>query len=200
MQGLMAMAFDYAAKALAISDPTNSALARSYNLSAANWMKTYGYWAAQKSVYYGAQYVNCQAPILDAAWNPCEGATSSPAFSGSGARVISAEPIRGLMAAYAYSKDASLGAFIDVLYNAMWAKPTTCAVGSTVCVSDGTYLDQFDPGGIDISGTPPTGAAPKWFGQMWGISSLSAWPAIRINGCICATVGGARVVMGPGVR
>jgi hypothetical protein len=63
MQGLLAMAFDYAAKALAISDPTNSALARSYNLSSANWIKTYGYESSQKAIYYGAQYVNCQAPI-----------------------------------------------------------------------------------------------------------------------------------------
>jgi hypothetical protein len=176
------MAFDYAAEALAVSDPTNSALARSYNLSSANWIKTYGYRASQKSVFYGVQYVNCQAPIPDATWNPCDGATSAPSFTGSGARVINAEAIRGLMAAYAYGKDPSLGAFIDVLYNAMWAKPTTCPVGSTVCVSDGTYLDQFDPGGADISGTPPTGAAPKWFGQMFGVSSLSAWPAIRLGG------------------
>jgi hypothetical protein len=88
------------------------------------------------------------------------------------------------MAAYAYSKDPSLGAFIDVLYNAMWAKPTTCPAGSTVCVPDGIYMDQFDPGGTDISGTPPLGAAPKWFGQMWGVSSLSAWPAIRLGGAL----------------
>jgi len=51
--------------------------------------------------------------------------------------VISAEGIRGLMAAYAYSHDPSLGSFIDVLFNAMWAKPSTCPAGSTVCVPDG---------------------------------------------------------------
>ena len=179
MQGLMAMAFDYAAKALAISDPTNSALARSYNLSSANWIKTYGYEPSQKAIYYGAQYVNCQAPIQEGPYSPC-----TAGWTGSAARVISSEAIRGLMAAYAYSKDPSLGAFIDVLYNAMWAKPTTCPVGSTVCVPDGIYMDQFDPGGVDISGTPPLGAAPKWFGQMWGISSLASWPATRLGGAL----------------
>ena len=176
-EGLLAMAFDFAAKAIAVSDPMNSALARSYNLSAANWMKTYGYRASQKSVFYGVQYVNCQAPIQETPNSAC-----TNGYSGSGARVINAEAIRGLMTAYAYSEDPSLGAVIDVLYNAMWAKPGTCPAGSTVCVPDGIYLDQFDGGGVDISGTPPGGAAPKWFGQMWGVSSLSAWPAIRLGG------------------
>ncbi len=179
MQGLLAMAFDYAAKALAISDPTNSALARSYNLSSANWIKTYGYESSQKAIYYGAQYVNCQAPIQEGPYSPC-----TAGWTGDLARSINSEPIRGLMAAYAYSKDPSLGTFIDVLYNAMWAKPTTCPAGSTVCVPDGIYMDQFEPGGTDISGTPPLGAAPKWFGQEWGVSSLSSWPATRLGGAL----------------
>jgi hypothetical protein len=181
MEGLMSMAFDFAAKALADSDPTNSALARSYNLSSANWIRTYGYRAAQKSIYYGAQFVNCQAPIPEATWNPCDGAVSAPALTGAANRVLSSEAIRGLMAAYAYSQDPDLKNLIDVMYNAMWAKPTTCPGGSTVCVPDGIYLSQFDPGGDDISGTPPLGSAPKWFGQMWGISALSAWPAYRLS-------------------
>jgi hypothetical protein len=176
-EGLLSMAFDFAAKAIADSDPANSTLARSYNLSAANWIKTYGYESSQKATYYGAQYVNCQAPIQEGPYSPC-----TSGWTGSSARVINAEGIRGLMSAYAYSKDPSLRAFIDVLYNAMWAKPTTCPAGSTVCVPDGIYLDQFDPGGVDISGVPPSGAAPKWFGQMWGISSLSSWPATRLGG------------------
>jgi len=190
------MAFDYAAKALAVSDPTNSALARSYNLSAANWIKTYGYQASQKAVYYGAQYVNCQAPITEGPYSPC-----TAGWTGDLSRSINAEPIRGLMTAYAYSKDPSMKSFIDVLYNAMWAKPGTCPGGSTVCVSDGTYMDQFDPGGTDIDdGSPPSGAAPKWFGQMWGISSLSAWPATRLGGAQTSRpVIGSGAVTGKGV-
>jgi hypothetical protein len=177
MEGLLSMAFDFAAKSIADSDPVNSALARSYNLSSANWIQTYGYEASQKSTYYGAQYVNCQAPIQETSNSPC-----TAGWTGAAARVISAEGIRGLMAAYAYSHDPSLGSFIDVLFNAMWAKPSTCPAGSTVCVPDGIYLDQFDPGGIDISGTPPGTLSQKWFGQMWGISSLSSWPATRLGG------------------
>jgi hypothetical protein len=177
MEGLLSMAFDFAAKAIANSDPVISALARSYNLSSANWIKTYGYEASQKSVYYGAQFVNCQAPIQETPYSPC-----TSGWTGSGARVINAEAIRGLMAAYAYNKDPGLKSVIDVLFNAMWAKPTTCPAGSTVCVPDGIYLSQFDDGGVDVSGTPPGGAAPKWFGQMWGVSALSSWPATRLGG------------------
>jgi hypothetical protein len=33
-----------------------------------------------------------------------------------------------------------------------------------------------------MTGTPPTGKAPKWFGQVWGFSGLSAWPAFRVGG------------------
>jgi len=177
MEGLLSMAFDFAAKAIANSDPVNSALARSYNLSSAYWIKTYGYEASQKSVYYGAQFVNCQAPIQVTPYSPC-----TSGWTGSGARVINAEAIRGLMAAYAYNKDPGLKSVIDVLFNAMWAKPTTCPAGSTVCVPDGIYLSQFDDGGVDISGTPPGTLSQKWFGQMWGISSLSSWPATRLGG------------------
>jgi hypothetical protein len=190
MEGLLSMAFDFAAKAIATSDPTNSGLARSYNLSSANWIKTYGYRASQKSIFYGAQFVNCQAPIQETAYSPCTAGT------GDAVRVLSAEAIRGLELAYASSHNASLGSTIDTLYNAMWAKPGTCPGGSVACAPDGIYLDQFDPGGIDISGTPPSTLPQKWFGQMWGVSDLSAWPAIRL-GTNRAVFG--RVVSGRGV-
>jgi hypothetical protein len=178
MEGILGVAFDFAAKAIADSDPRNSALAHSYNVGVANWIRTYGFRAATNSVYYAAQFVNCQAPIPETP-NPCVGAPD-PADS---ARVLSAESIRAVMAAYAYNKDPGLKGFADQLYNAMWAKPGTCPSGSVVCVPDGTYVDAYDDNtGWYMTGTPPAGQSPKWFGDVWGFSGLAAWPAVRIGG------------------
>ena len=33
-----------------------------------------------------------------------------------------------------------------------------------------------------MTGTPPTGDTPKWFGQAFGVSALSSWPGYRIGG------------------
>lgn len=176
MQGLLGIAFDFAAKAIETSDPTNSALAHSYNVGTATWIRTYGYRATTKAVYYGAQFVNCQVPIPEGN-NICTGN-----FNADEARVLSAEAIRAVMAAYAYNQDPGLRSFADLLFNAMWAKPTTCPAGSTVCVPDGAYVSAYDNNGADMAGTPPAGQAPKWFGDVWGFSGLSAWPAVRIGG------------------
>jgi hypothetical protein len=188
MEGLLAGTFDLASKAIADTDPTNSALARQFNVSAANWIATYGYRPSVKSIYYGAQYVNCQAPIPET-YNPCTGATST-----SDARVLSSEALRGVMTAYAYSKDPNLKTLADTLFNAMWAKPGTCPDGSTVCAPDGGYVNSFDDNGWYMTGTPPVGKAPKWFGQMWGFSALSAWPAYRLGGAQAGS--GLRVYVG----
>jgi hypothetical protein len=174
-EGLLGIAFDFAAKAIAASDPTNSALAHSYSVSVANWIKTYGYRPAAKTVYYGAQFVNCQAPIPESN-RVCVGVPPDADV----ARALNAEAIRAVMLAYAYNKDAQLKSFADLLFNAMWAKPGTCPAGSTVCVPDGTYVDAYDDTGVDMTAAPPSGSAPKWFGMVWGFSGLSSWPAARV--------------------
>jgi hypothetical protein len=88
-----------------------------------------------------------------------------------------------VMAAYAYNKDPGLRGFADQLFNAMWAKPGTCPSGSVMCAPDGTYVDAYDDNtGWYMVGTPPAGQSPKWFGDIWGFSGLSAWPAARIGG------------------
>ena len=137
MMGILSAAFDLAAKAVADIDPTTAALAHSYNVAAANWIKNYGYWPATKGLYYFSGGMECQPPITD-------GNTLCTAGNNAGqARTLSAEAIRGLMAAYAYNQDPSLKTFIDTLYNAMFARPTTCPAGSTICVPDGSYIDQI---------------------------------------------------------
>jgi hypothetical protein len=176
MEGLLAEAFDLAAKAIAGSDPASASLAHSYTVDAARWIMNNGYRAATKSVYYAVGYVNCQPPIPEGN-NPCTGD-----YDAADARDLNAEAIGGIARAYAYSKDASLKAFEDLLFNAMWAKPTTCPANSTLCVPDGSYVISFDDGQWFMTGAPPVGSAPKWFGQMAGFPALSAWPAYRLGG------------------
>jgi hypothetical protein len=176
MMGLLSFAFDMASQAIADTDPISSATYRAYNVDAANWVKTYGYRAPMKGLYYFAQFVNCQAPISESN----TGCTKGDAVQDM--RVLGFETERGIAAAYKYNGDASLKTFVDTLYNAQWAKPGTCPSGSTICVPDGSYVNSYDDGGWYMTGTPPTGDTPKWFGQAFGVSALSAWPAYRIGG------------------
>jgi hypothetical protein len=172
-EGLLAEAFDLAAKSITSAYLATALVAHDYSVDAARWILNSGYRSTTKSVYYTAGYVNCQPPIPELN----NGCTNN--YDADGARVISAEAIGGIARAYAYSKDASLKAGADLLFNAMWAKSTTCPANSTLCVSDGSYVISYDDGQWYMAGPPPIGSAPKWFGQMAGFPSLSSWPAIR---------------------
>jgi hypothetical protein len=172
--GRLAAAFDLASKALAGTDATNSLLASNYNAAAANWIKTYGYWTLQKGLYDAVHGVNCQAPISDG------NAACTAGNSAEQARALSAEAIRGLMAAYSSSQSTDLHDFLDGLFNAMFAKPGTCPSGSSACVPDGTYLSGMDDGGSMMTATPPQGN--EWFGTFFGFNDLSAWSAYRDGG------------------
>ena len=178
--GILAGAFDLTAKAVADVDPVTASLAQSYNVTAANWIKSVGYWPAAKGLYYFVGGVDCQAPIADTN-TLCTGGNNAGQ-----ARTLSAEALRGLQAAYAYSQDPNLKAFNDTLYNAMWARPTTCPAGSAVCVPDGFYIDPMDDGQYMIAVTPFSSlgnATPwKWYGMFFGFSAQSAWPGYRVGG------------------
>jgi hypothetical protein len=176
MMGLLSFAFDLASQAIADTDPTGSATYRGYNVDTANWVKTYGYRPPAKGMYYFAQFVNCQAPISES------NVACTAGYSADQSRELGFETIRGIAAAYKYNGDASLEAFADTIFDAEWAKPATCPSGSAICVPDGTYVIDYDNGQAFMIGTPPLGQAPKWFGQAFGISALSAWPADRIGG------------------
>jgi hypothetical protein len=183
IQGILGVAFDFAARAIADSDPSAAALARSYNVGIAHWLRNYGYWPAAKGMYYGAGFANCQAPISD-----------SDVFCTAGnswqdARVLNAEPMRSVMLAYEYSGDVALKTFGDTLYSAMFSKPGTGGPDP-----DGYYVDSLNDGnGWYMTGVPPIGTAPKYFGMFFGFSSLSAWPAYRIGGPQPQTGGNATV-------
>jgi len=171
--GILSAAFDLAAKAVADVSPATASLAHSYNVASADWIKTYGYWPATKGLYYFVNGINCQPPIADNN-TICTGGNNAGQ-----ARTLSGEALRGLDAAYAYNQDPSLGAFNDMLYNAMWARPATCPAGSTLCVPDGSYIDPMDDGQYMISGSPPP---DKWFGYFFGFSAQSSWPGYRVGG------------------
>jgi hypothetical protein len=172
--GILGAAFDLAAKAIADTDPTNSALASSYNLATANWIVAYGYWPLQRGLYAVAQGVNCQAPISDNN-TACTGGNSREQ-----ARALSADALRGIMVTYAFTQRTDLRAFADALYNAMFAKPGSCPSGSLVCVPDGYYLSGLDDGGSMMTAAPPQGN--EWFGEFFGVNGSSKWPAYRVGG------------------
>jgi hypothetical protein len=186
MTGILAEAFDFSAKAMeAVNPPTTAStatasLAHSYNVAAANWIKNYGYRPATKGLYYYAGGIECQPPISESN-SIC---TSGMATDTS--RALSPEGFRGVATAYAYSQDPPLKTLGDALYNAMFAAPATCPAGSTVCVSDGAYVDGMDDGQYMIN-TPPLaslGSATPWkyFGLFFGVTALSSWPGYRIGG------------------
>jgi hypothetical protein len=200
--GIFAMAMDFASKALATTDPVNSAHYRQFVIDIANWERDYGYWPSTKGMYYMVNTIPCQPPISDnnsrCTYNNTVGQ----------ARTLNAEAWRAVMAGYAYTRDSSLLAIGDTLYNANFAKPGTCPSGSTVCLPDGEYQGGFDDGnGWSMTGTPPVGQAHKYFGMFFGIGAGAAWPAYRIGGPQGVTrrqvyVGfnGARIPGAAGVR
>jgi hypothetical protein len=186
MTGILAEAFDFAAKAMeAVSPPTaastaTASLAHSYNVAAANWLKNYGYRPATKGLYYYAGGIECQPPISES-----NGLCASY-MAADTSRTLSPEGFRGVATAYAYNQDPTLKALADTMYNAMFAKPTTCPAGPTLCVPDGAYVDGMDDGQYMIN-VPPLAslgnATPwKYFGLFFGVTALSSWPGYRIGG------------------
>jgi hypothetical protein len=177
INGINGVAFEFTAQALRNSDPVNAKLAHEHNLSIARWEMNYGYRSAVKGMQYFAGHVDCLPPITESmVW--CNGDETA-----SQSRTLSAETLRSVMLAYVYSKDPTLLAFGDTLYNAMYAKAGTCATGSTACAPDVQYLTDLDSGtGWYVIGDPMNNKWHKWFGMFFGIGAGSDWPAYRIQG------------------
>ena len=117
--GILGLAFDFAGKAVADTDPATSALAHSYNVAAANWLNTFGYWPSQKAMYYFSGFVNCRPPIAD------NNTVCTAGNNASQARTLNAESLRTVMGAYAYTGSTAFKNFGDTLYSAMFSKPGT---------------------------------------------------------------------------
>lgn len=177
IEGIIGVAFEFASRAIADSDPTNATLAHSYNAGIANWLKTYGASPSTKAMYYIVRTVDCQAPI-DPSWTWCVGLSDTASM-----RMLSAIPVRSVMLAYQYNQDPNLAAFGDLLYNSMFAKPGTCPVSSTLCVPDGEYISDLDDGtGWNMIGTPWANAWQKYFGMVFGFGANADWAAYRVGG------------------
>jgi len=170
--GILATAFDFAARAIEDTDPATAALAHQYNVSAANWLRTVAYWPASKALYYQAGQVNCQQPISDSN-EDCTGGNGIPA-----ARTLNAMIMRAVGAAYVYSNDSALKDYGDLLFSAMYSKPGTGGPSP-----DGSYVSSLDDAtGFYMVGPPPLGTQPKYFGMFFGFGNNSTWPAYRVGG------------------
>jgi hypothetical protein len=183
MLGIVASAFDLEAKAM-IDGGYNPALGNSYYdyaAGAVQFLINYGIRPSTKGLYYEVGSVNCPAGAVseDYAWCTGNGSPGDPGPS----RILSAEAVRGMMFSwFDYSHNPNVSAAVDVLVNAQWAKPGTCPQGSAVCVPDGYYMTEYDPGGFWVSGAPPGGKNPKWFGMPFGLNPQPSWPAVRLGG------------------
>lgn len=176
INGILGLAFEFTARAIGDTDPANAALAHNYTLAIARWEMNVGYRPAVKGMQYLAGSVDCLPPIPESSTWCTGGGTASQA------RTLSAESLRSVMLAYAYSKDPTLLAFGDTLYNAMYAKTGYCSTGSPICVPDGQYLADLNSGiGWYVTGDPMNDKWHKWFGMFFGIGAGSDWPAYRIG-------------------
>jgi hypothetical protein len=177
IEGILGMAFEFAAQALQDTDPATASIAHNYNASLTNWQRTYGFRPAVGGMQYFAGSVDCMPPISESSVWCTKGNNASQS------RTLNAETLRSVMMGYGSSGDPALAAFGDTLYNAMFAKPGTCPPGSTLCTPDGNYVaDLNDAWGWYMYGIPPIGEAHKWFGMFFGIGAGSDWPAYRSGG------------------
>jgi hypothetical protein len=177
LEGILGLAFEFTALALADSDPANAALAHQHNVDIANWQMSYGYRSAVKGMQYHAGEVDCQPPILESmTW-------CNSNYTPTQARTLSAETLRSVMLAYSYGRQSALLSFAGTLYNAMFAKPATCPSDSAVCLPDGQYITDLNSGtGWYMTGVPWANSWHKYFGMMFGIGAGSDWPAYHIGG------------------
>jgi hypothetical protein len=177
MIGILGFAFEMAAQAIAVSDPVSAAKAHQYIADIANWEATDGYRPSIKGMQYMVNTVDCPMPIDDSMTWCTSGMNQSQG------RTLNAEALRAAMVAYRDTESAAIRAFADAIYNAMWAKPGTCPSGSVLCVSDGSYLDDWDNWtGWYITGDPWDNRWHKYFGMSFGIGAGADWPAVRIGG------------------
>jgi hypothetical protein len=181
MQGIIAAGLDLEAQAMYDRnyDPASGALLDQYAGEAIQWLASYGLLPAAKGMYYFVGHVNCPVGNEGPYCGIPDPANPSPF------RILNAEAVRGAMFTWFHAgRQDSVRDFVDLMVNAAWAKPGTCPQGSTLCVSDGHYVDGYDDGQPWVTGTPPYGANPKWFGMSFGLNPTASWPAMRLGGAL----------------
>jgi hypothetical protein len=159
------MRWTYEALAKAGTDPANAAKARQFAIDIGTWMRTKGYQAATKGLYYGRSFANCE-PVNDS-----DGACSSGGNAGV-ARALSGEAINAIAISYALQPDINIKTVGDAMMSAMYSKP-----GVEGIPGDGTYLLDLEDNGYMYLGN----GSHKWFGMYFGLGANWAWPAVRLQ-------------------
>ena len=137
-----------------------------YNADAVQWIRLYGINrdSVNGGAFTGAQFPGCIPPIPSTD-RMCYPAGATPSQN----RTLAAELMRALGAAYAHSPSADLKADGDRLMSQMFSKPGTGGLNP-----DGFYVSDWDDvTGTYLTGTPPLGIAPKWFGEFFGFSNTA---------------------------
>jgi hypothetical protein len=183
MQGILGWAFDLAGKAMACNpgggpascDNATSSQAHAYSGMAANWIAEYGLVPSYSGAAYFAGFPVCGTAVTSGnLW--CE-----RAYTNLQSREMMGDAYRGLAAAYRQAPTTALKTVLDNWFAGMWAKPGT---NPLIASPDGQYDTSFDPTGCAGCGFFLTDGAPysqKFFGQHFGISNESGWPAIRLG-------------------
>jgi hypothetical protein len=183
MEGILGWAFDLAAQAMACNpgggpancDNTTSSQAYTYSAMAANWIMHYGLMPSYFGAAYFAGFPVCGTAVTSAnLW-------CNKAYNNLQSREIMGDAYRGLTAAYRHAPTAALKTVLDNWFAGMWAKPGTNPLTAS---PDGQYDTSFDPTGCPGCGFYLTDGAPysqKFFGQHFGISNQSGWPAVRLG-------------------
>lgn len=173
IMGLLATAFEQAAKAFDGHDATIAMSFRSYNDIAVSAIMTYGYWPLMNSMYYGAQYVNCQFPISDSSLQ-CGGQDSNVQYNRSATLSDTYETIRGLALNYARTGSATVKSFGDAILTQTWTPQGPCyGAGTTVL-----YSVDWDANCIGMSGGAYqilVNLTTKFTGETFGYGDNSTW-------------------------
>ncbi|HWY35588.1 MAG TPA: hypothetical protein VNX68_13155, partial [Nitrosopumilaceae archaeon] len=157
INGILSTGFNETYLALVVSDPTNSAKAKSNELGLSNFITKYDYsdpfYGGVGGVYYFEAFLTCNYPNQTLDCQRGIGASES--------RTDAIEVIRSLYHNYVNNPTTPELTFLTTLYDQLWCKPGT---GGT-CTTDGFYLTDFNDNQTYESNAP---SANKWWGWFDG--------------------------------
>ena len=163
MNGLFAQAAMFAGKALAASNPTDSAAYYEIAADLLEWTRNNGQDTTFGGLLYFAGNPMCTAPTPDDCRTIADGQEAS--------RALGAELVRAAALSLQVTANASLETWIGNLMTNIWGKTGYTPAG------DGVYWSGFNEGGLNVSGSPPGSGAAKWYGQCCGYGNSAVWPA-----------------------
>ena len=151
--------------------------ARQFTIDTAVWLKDYGYYAAQRGLFYNRGMPCEPDPSIIANCNNSTGGGSNPSNS----RFLNGEVLRSISEAYLLNGAAALKTFGDDLFSAALG-----ADGGTG--SDASYALELD----DYAASPK----PKNFGFFYGFGNSASWPAATAANVATTSIGGGVSISG----